>query len=110
LRPLSYVVCALLAIVSLTYFPAIACEDASHESAKVAACEVAPEGETDTVSICETQVTEDRSSLDSLKSMLRAGRAVGKAVVTTAVVVTSSMARAARLAAAALVVTAYSLV
>ena len=111
-RPLTRIVCAILLIASITYLPATACKDSAKksEAKTVAVCEVTSDGTSATLSISASEVTQDASALDAVKSTLRAGKTVGKAMVTTAVVVASSMARAARHAAAALLTTAYSLV
>ena len=68
------------------------------------------DGETATLSITASDVPHGDSAWSAVKTTLRAGKTVGKAMVTTAVVVATSMARAARHAASALVTTAYSLV
>ena len=112
LRPLLCVICAILLITSITYLPATACKDSAKktESTTVTVSEVETDGESVTLTISASEAEEGDSTVDAVKSKLRAGKAVGKAVVTTAVVVATSMARAARHAAAALLTTAYSLV
>ena len=111
-RPLIWIVSAILLIAFVTYLPATACKDSAKKSKSesVAVCEVTTDGSTATLSISTSRSASDDSAVDAVKSTLRAGRAVGKAMVTTAVVVASSMARAARHAAMALLTTAYSLV
>ena len=111
-RPLTCTVLAILLAASITYLPAIACKDSTEkpETTCIAICEVESDGESTTVTISASQAVENDSALETVRSTLRAGKTVGKAMVTTAVGVVSSMARAARHAAAALVTTAYSLV
>ena len=110
MRPLTVIaLCAILTATITTYLPATACKDnpssAAHDDAD-GRCTTAVV----TVSICDAPDTEDRSAVDTVKSALRAGKAVGRAVATTAKVVATSMARAAKHAAVALAESAYSLV
>jgi len=110
LRPLKYVVCAILLIAFVNYLPATACKNSSQIKASTTVDMNDSNDAVVTVSICDSADLEECSTIDTVKSTLRAGKAVGKAMVTTAVVVASSMARAARHAALALVESAYSLV
>jgi hypothetical protein len=111
-RPLICIVCVLVLVAPPTYLTALACED----DPKVTQCktvtvsEASTDGDSAAPCTAAPEATEGDSTVDAVKSTLRAGKAVGKAVVTTAVVVATSMARAARHAAVALVTTAYSLV
>ncbi len=112
LLPLTCILCAILLAAAVTHLPATACKDSSKKSEVAADAQavVTVKAEVASLSICESKDAELSSGLDAVKSTLRAGRTVGKAMVTTAVVLASSMARAARHAAAALLTTAHSLV
>jgi hypothetical protein len=109
--PLICLICALLIVTSINYLPASTCADSNKTAlvVSVTTCEVAGGSEVTLVAICEVQDREPSSGLDAVKSSLRAGVTVGKALVRTAVVVSASMGRAALHAAAALVETAYKL-
>jgi len=110
-RPLSYALIAILLVSTISYSPAIACKS-GQENAGTA---VTPSSQPAT-GTCEAEVTvsvsfepEPEDRMAAMKSSLRAGVAVGKAVGHAALVVANSMIRAARHAAVALVRTAYEL-
>lgn len=109
--PLICLICATLVATSISYLSASTCADSKKapQVVTVTTCEVTGGSEVTLVAICEVQDRAPSSGLDAVKSSLRAGITVGKALVRTAVVVSASMARAARHAAAALVETAYEL-
>ena len=110
LRPLKYIVFAILLIAFVNYLPATACKKSSQITASATVDVNDSKDAVVIVSICDSADLEECSAIDTVKSTWRAGKAVGKALVTTAVVVASSMARAARHTALALMESAYSLV
>jgi hypothetical protein len=93
-----------------THLTAIACKDGADTTAGQNTDSNVCGDDAVTVTVCISTDLEDRSAVDTVKSTLRAGKAVCRAVTTTATVVASSMARAAKLASVALIEAAISLV
>lgn len=109
--PLSCIMIATLLLSSVFYLSAIACESSQNNAGSAVTPSSQPADER-----CETLVTvlvslETQSGDPKavLRSSMRAGVAVGKAVGRAALVVAHSMLRAARPAAVALVRSAYEL-
>jgi hypothetical protein len=109
-RSLTCVVCVAILAGFLTYLSATACDNSAERSDTSAVADVSCEGKALQLAKCDATADEGASGMDRLKSSILAGRAVGKAMVRTAVVLASSMACAARHAASALAVKAYSIV
>ena len=104
-RPLSCATAAILLITIVSYSPTIACKDGEKTETEVTVTvhELPLDGDVAAVAICEISGTERPSHTATLKSSLRAGVAVGKAIGKTALVVATSVGRAARHATVALV-------
>ncbi|MGD8414273.1 MAG: hypothetical protein PVF33_08570 [Candidatus Latescibacterota bacterium] len=111
IRPLTVIAISIIMIATFsTNLTAIACKDSADAPGGQSEVSGGCSDDAVTVSVCISTDLEDRSAIDTVKSTLRASKAVCRAMTTTATVVASSMARAAKLAAVALVETAYSLV
>jgi hypothetical protein len=110
-RPLIYAICSVLLISSLTYSPTVACKNSqkSDDVTVVIACEAKSEVEVTAVVIAERSDMDPVGRLTTVKSSLRAGVAVGKAIGRAAFTLASSMARTARHVAAAMIHSAYEL-
>jgi hypothetical protein len=101
---LSCTIIVLLLATTLTYSSTLAYNNGQKCDTEVTVTisEVTVDGEAASVAICEISDTECRSRLATLKSSLRAGVAVGKAIGKTALIVAQSVGRAARHATVAL--------